>query len=42
MKDTMNRVSAGEIIGNNKEKKTDEEIEAEILASISTGEVENE
>ena len=42
MKDTMNRVSSGEIIGENKEDKKDEEIEAEILASISTGEVENE
>ena len=38
----MNRVSSGEIIGENKEDKKDEEIEAEILASISTGEVENE
>ena len=41
MKETMNKVSAGEIIGN-KETKSDEEIEAEILASISTGEIEDE
>lgn len=41
MRETMNRVSAGEIIGN-KETKSEEEIEAEILASISTGEIEDE
>ncbi len=39
MKDTMNKVSAGEII---KEKKETKEKEKEILAQISTGEVENE
>ena len=39
MKDNINRVSAGEII---KEKKETKEKEEEILAQISTGEVENE
>lgn len=39
MKDTMNKVSAGEII---KEKKETKEKEKEILAQISTGEVKNE
>ena len=40
MKDTMNRVSAGEIIKEKKDDKEKEEVEA--LAQISTGEVENE
>ena len=39
MKDNINRVSAGEII---KEKKETKEKEEEIIAQISTGEVENE
>lgn len=39
MKENINRVSAGEII---KEKKDDKEKEEEILAQISTGEVESE
>ena len=42
MKDTMNRVSAGEIIKDKKENKETKEKEEEVLAQISTGEVENE
>ena len=42
MKDTMNKVSAGEIIGEIKGAEKDKEEKEEVLANISTGEVENE
>ena len=45
MKDTMNKVSAGEIIGEIKgaeKDKEEKEEKEEVLANISTGEVENE
>ena len=38
----MNKVSAGEIIGEIKGAEKDKEEKEEVLANISTGEVENE